>query len=119
MRKSSKKYEHIPIEEWLKKRDELVEKANEDCFSNDIVLNERELKCEKILFKLRQQMLEEDPVICTGHYPDKLPKLKKSELYNALDKMPKPGHLHLHCTAGVSVDWMINKLLYYDYVYLN
>ena len=50
---TSKKYEHIPIDEWLEKRDDMVEEANKDCFSNDIHLNDRELKAEKILFKLR------------------------------------------------------------------
>lgn len=119
MRTTSKKYEHIPIEEWLRQRDDLVDKANEDLFSNDIVLNEREEKCEKILIKLRQQMLTEDPVINTGHYPDKLPKLKSSKLYDALDRMPKPAHLHVHTTAGVNVDWLVQKLCYYDFVYLN
>ena len=42
------------MDEWFKQRDELVAEANDEIFSNDIVLNDRELKCEKVLFKLRQ-----------------------------------------------------------------
>ena len=64
-------------------------------------------------------MLAEDPTIATGDYYEKLPKLKDSELYNALDRMPKPGLMHLHLTAALRVDWMVEKLCYYDFVYLN
>ena len=33
--------------------------------------------------------------------------------------MPKPGLLHVHATAMARVDWMVKKLCYYDFVYLN
>ena len=64
-------------------------------------------------------MLTEDPVVATGPFHEKRDKIKKSELYDALNKMPKPGLLHLHATAAVRVEWIVQKLCYYEFVYLN
>lgn len=107
------------MDEWTKERDELVVDANAEIFSKDIVLTERELQCEQKLFKLRQEMFEEDPVIITGDYSEKLEKIKTSALYTALNGMPKPGLLHVHATATARIDWLVKKLCYYDFVYLN
>jgi hypothetical protein len=61
-------------------------------------------------------MLEEDPVICTGPFQDKLEKLKNSPIYDCLDMMPKTAVHHLHLTATSQVDFLI-KLTYNDFVY--
>lgn len=94
-------------------------KANREEFAIDINLNERELKAEKKLFKLRRDMLEADPVIHTGPYEEKRPKLMASEIYKCLDIMPKPVIHHIHLTAAATPEWLVQKLCYYDYVYYN
>ena len=33
--------------------------------------------------------------------------------------MPKPVVQHIHLTAALRIDWLIENLLYYDFVYLN
>jgi len=33
--------------------------------------------------------------------------------------MPKPVIHHIHLTAACPVDFLVDKLLYYDYVYFN
>ena len=63
------------MDKWIKKRDELVELSNQDLFSKDIVLSEKEIAAEKKLTKMREDLLLEDATICTGSYYDKLPKL--------------------------------------------
>ena len=64
-------------------------------------------------------MLSDDPVINTGPYYEKLPKLLKSDLYDCLNIMPKPAIHHIHLTAACPLDFLVSKLCYYDYVYYN
>lgn len=64
-------------------------------------------------------MFEDDPTIITGDYSTKLEAIKTSDLYTALNGMPKPGLLHVHATATARVEWLVKKLCYYDFVYLN
>ena len=64
-------------------------------------------------------MLKEDPTIAFGDWYSKVNFLKESGLYECLDVMPKPAVHHIHLTAGVEIDFVVNKILYYDYVYFN
>lgn len=109
---------HIPFEEWLKERDNMVDLANENCFSNDIILDERETKCEKILAKMREELLTEDTTINTGSYEEKSPKIANSNLFDCLKTMPKPSMAYFYL-CSCSPEWIVKKLLYYDFVYLN
>ena len=64
-------------------------------------------------------MLTEDPVIHTGPYEEKQPKIMASDLYKCLDMMPKPVLQHVHLTASARIEWLVEKLCYYEYVYFN
>lgn len=103
----------------MQQRDQIVNLANKDCFSNDIVLNERELKCEKILAKLREDMFSEDSIINTGDFVEKSETISNSKLFDCLNCMPKPGMLGMLYAASVRASWIVEKLCYYDFVYLN
>jgi hypothetical protein len=97
----------------------LVDLGNKDHFSNELVLVEKAMKVEKKMAKLRKQMFEEDDCIITGDYYSKLEKLKASPLYDCLNMMPKPAVHHIHLTAACPVEFMVEKLCYYDFVYFN
>ena len=101
------------------KRLALIKMANRDHFSNDIFLRKKELEAEKKLKKLRQQLLTKDPYCILGSLYDKMDLLKKSALYQCLDKMPKPAVHHIHLTAACDIDYIVHDLLYFDYVYYN
>ena len=107
------------IEKWTAKRAELIKRADEDHFSNDINPDHKELKAEKKLVLLRKKLLENDPTIATGFYYDKLPQLLGSSLYECLNKMPKPGVHHIHLTASCPIQFLIDKICMYDHVYYN
>ena len=107
------------MDKWIKKRDELVELSNQDLFSKDIVLSEKEIAAEKKLTKMREDLLLEDATICTGSYYDKLPKLMSSSVYECLNIMPKPVVHHIHLTAACPISFLVEKLCYYDFVYYN
>ena len=107
------------MQKWTEERDELVELSNQDLFSKDINLSEKELAAEKKLAKLREDLLLEDDTIVTGSYYDKLPKLLSSEVYECLNIMPKPVVHHIHLTAACPISFLVDKLCYYDFVYYN
>ena len=107
------------MDEWFKERDDLVNDANAEIFSKDIVLTDAESRCDAILKEMRRKLLEKDPVIVTGAYSEKLDSLKQSDVHAALNLMPKPGLLHVHATATAKVEWLVKKLCYYDFVYLS
>lgn len=107
------------MDKWTKERDELVQLSNKDLFSNSVKLSVKAIAAEKKLFKLRDEMLQNDPSICTGFYYDKLAALKSSKLYDCLNIMPKTAVHHIHLTAAASIDFLVHKLCYYDFVYFN
>lgn len=88
-------------------------------FSNDVTLSAKARAAEKKLAKMREQLLLEDDTITTGSYYDKLPKLLGSEVYDCLNKMPKPVVHHIHLTAACPIEFLVEQLCYYDYVYYN
>jgi hypothetical protein len=111
----------IDINQWRQEKQKLVNLGNKDHFSNEVVFVQKDkaLNAEKKLFKLRKQMLEEDDCIVTGSYYDKLQKLLKSPLYDCLNVMPKPVIHHIHLTAACPVDFLVEKICYFDFVYFN
>jgi hypothetical protein len=104
---------------WNKEKDELVILSNKDMFSNSVKLTAKEMSAETKLHRLRDQMLLADETVATGFYYDKLPTLLASPLYECLNVMPKTAVHHIHLTAAASIDFLIRKLCYYDFVYFN
>lgn len=107
------------LEEFMKKRKELIDRSNADRFSVDIELSKKEQKAEAKLMQIHKKMFDEDATIATGAYYDKLPKLLASDLYDCLNVMPKPVVHHIHLTAACPISYLVEKLLYYDFVYYN
>jgi len=64
-------------------------------------------------------MKDEDDCIITGNYYEKLPKLLNCKLYDIFMEMPKTVVQHIHLTAACNIDFLVNKLCYYDFVYFN
>lgn len=100
-------------------RDALIKQSNASHFSNHITLTKRAFEAEKRLKKLRAAMFEEDPTCAIGDFYSKLPFLLRSPLYECLNLMPKPAVHHIHLTAAVDINFIVKKILHYDYVYFN
>lgn len=79
----------------------------------------REEKCEKVLAKLREELLDADSIVNTGDFSEKSEKIKTSKLYDALNLMPKPALLGKFYRSSVKVEWLIKELCYHSFVYLN
>jgi len=88
-------------------------------FSNDTQISTKAALAEKKLMRLRQEMIDEDDCIVTGSYYEKLPKLTGSKLYDCFMHMPKTVIHHIHLTAACNIDFLVDKLCYYDFVYFN
>lgn len=82
-------------------------------FASDILLNYEEIVAEKKLNALREKMFEEDPCLLQYDFAKKINKILKSPLYESLYRMPKPAIHHLHMTATVSTDFLLD--LTYDW----
>jgi len=113
------KEQHVDMRVWAEKKELLVKFSNQLHFSNDIILQKKAITAEKKLFKLREKMFMADDTIATGFYYDKLKSLQDSPLYECLNLMPKPAVHHIHLTAACNIDFLVQKLCYYDFVYFN
>ena len=61
-----------------------------------MAMDKRNEKAERKLFKLRDEMITENPVLHTGYYIKNSREMMKSGLYDCLNVMPKPVIHHLH-----------------------
>jgi hypothetical protein len=106
-------------EKFLKDSHQLLLNSTADHFSNEIELSKRELIAERKLSELRDKLYSEDSTIVTGYYYDKVDKIHNSEVFDCLNKMPKPVLHHIHLTASSPVDFLVSELCYDDFVYFN
>lgn len=81
-----------------------------------MTLDYKEQVVDRKLSALRTQMLEEDPVLITAPYYEKLYKILKSPLHSVFKTLPKPAVHHTHLTAAADVKTLIN-FTYNSYVY--
>ena len=107
------------MEAWTKEKSDMVKRANELHFSKSMQLIPRALIAEKKLIRLREEMIRKDNTIHTGFLYDKQQALMSSDLYKCFYNMPKPVIHHIHLTASCPIDFLVEKLLYYDFVYFN
>jgi hypothetical protein len=101
------------IKEWESQKQLLIDKDMVIDFARDISLNYEEVVTERKLDSLREKMLEEDPCLLQHDFRTKIDKILKSPLYKCLYRMPKPAIHHLHMTATVSTDFLLE--LTYDW----
>jgi len=106
-------------EEYLLKRRQLIEEDKSFRFSSDIVLTEFEKKAGEVLEKLRGEIITMtfNPVIHS--YTEGKKVVESSQLYKTLNRMPKGGILHLHLTASVGVDYLVDVISYGDHLWIN
>ncbi len=106
----------------MAKRQELIEIEKRMHFSYDLEasLTDEERAVDKILSQLKiKDGLKDDNYNAVIHdYFTNFEKLRKSNLYEVFDSMPKGGLHHVHTTAAPSVDFYV-KLTYNDCVYFN
>ena len=107
------------MDAWNNEKSKMVTLANELHFSNKMHVAPREAVAEKKLIRLRDEMLRKDNTIHTGFIYDKQKALMSSDLYSCFYNMPKPVIHHIHLTASCPIDFLVEKLLYYDFVYFN
>lgn len=103
-------------DDWMKEKNALVLADAKRSFSANILLSDIGIVVNRKLEKLRAKMLLEDPVIHTGRYYEKLPKLLASDLFKCFRFMPKMAIHHTHLTACTDLSFLVS-LTYNDFVY--
>ncbi|CAI2366195.1 unnamed protein product [Moneuplotes crassus] len=110
---------NLTSDNYDEKRAALIKEANEDYFTFDVPeLTEKEQRANDIIQDLREQVVQGDhsPLLLPYYEGKKL--ISGSNLHQAIRKMPKGAHLHLHSSAAYPLDLMI-QLTYKDDAYYN
>lgn len=100
---------------YLQDRQKLVQADSLTAFDADLQLNKKEKSVNDKLIRLREQMKAD--YLQSGFFPPSHPFLKSKEhiestkLYELFQQMPKGGMLHLHASAAVDFDWLIEKAI--------
>jgi adenosine deaminase CECR1 len=91
-------------------------------FDAELTLSPKEQAVNEKLVRLREQMQAD--YLQTGFFPPTHPFLKSKEhiedtrLYELFQQMPKGGMLHLHASAAVDFNWLIDKAISMENCYV-
>lgn len=105
------------IVDYYKRRKRLLKKASESHFAKDVpYLSKKERKVEEELNKLRNKVVQGDhsPLLLDFYESKKI--IEESLIFEALCKMPKGAHLHVHATSAIPIDFLM-ELTREDSVY--
>ncbi len=108
--------------DYLQQRTSLVEENQSKRFDKDIVLNEREKQLNEMLIVHRKKMLANYKA--ASFLPPAEPFFKSKEhienttLFEFFRMMPKGGIQHLHSSAGIDFQWLINRAEQEPYCYI-
>ena len=100
---------------YLEDRQQLLRADSLTAFDADLQLNAKEMVVNEKLIKLREQMKADYQQ--TGFFPPTHPFLKSKEhiestrLYQLFQQMPKGGMLHLHASAAVDFEWLVDEAI--------
>lgn len=106
------------IQEYLDKRQKFIQDEFALGFESDVELNEREKLANAVIITAKQKELNEgflhpyhfNPA---RHQFEALKDIRKSELFQIIQRMPKGGILHAHDTALCSTDFIVS-LTYHE-----
>ncbi len=110
------------LQEYLSTRDSLLKVDSLLYFDRGETLNEDELRLESYLTSLQREM--------NGHYKAEhffpparnfyvsKAHIESTPLFKILQKMPKGGALHLHASAMGDVDWIIDRAIETEEMYV-
>lgn len=100
------------LEKYLAERQKLIENEYSVGFESDVELNDREKLANEVIKAAKAKEVDEglkDPYRFkpARHLFEVLKDIRKSELFQIIQKMPKGGILHAHDTALCSTDYII------------
>jgi len=112
--------EEISGDNYQSKRDELIKKDKSTYFTVDVpFLTDKEKQVEKMLFELRDRVVQGDQTPLKLEFYDGKKIVETSKIYQAIFKMPKGAHLHLHTSAAMPLDVVLGftkeDFVYYSF----
>lgn len=101
------------ISQYYEDRKDFLSSEMESSVGSDIVLNEMEIKANKIIMKAKEKelnigFLKPHLFNPARHIFEILDVVKKSKLFQIIQNMPKGGILHAHETALCSADYVVS-----------
>lgn len=100
-------------DEYIKNRNQFIANETEQGFGMDIELNENEKIANEIIMEAKYKEISvglQDPNAFnpSRHIFEVMDKIKQSELFKIIQKMPKGGLLHIHNLAICSIDYVVS-----------
>ena len=110
------------LSDYLIERQNVMDEQHHRLLGSDIVLNEKEQMANEILMRAKLKEIDEgfqNPFnfAPARHLFEVLNKIKESEVFHIIEKMPKGAILHAHDTALVSADYLVT-LTYRDNLWI-
>eukprot|EP00095_Tigriopus_kingsejongensis_P007315 snap_masked-scaffold431_size173393-processed-gene-0.12 protein:Tk07315 transcript:snap_masked-scaffold431_size173393-processed-gene-0.12-mRNA-1 annotation:"hypothetical protein DAPPUDRAFT_307202" len=104
------------LDDYLKERQSVIEAENNAYLGSDVELGPEEVLANEKLMALKWSELDlafsESSYAPSQHFFQWREQMERSELFQALQTMPKGGNLHTHDFSMVSVDWVISNVTY-------
>lgn len=109
------------IQEYLAKRQQLVDIEQQTNFESDVQLSKHEQMANRVIMAAKQLELDEghsNPHLFNParQFFEVLDRINASKLFKIMKAMPKGGILHAHDTALVSTDFIVS-LTYRDHLW--
>lgn len=94
-------------------RNNILQRELDMMLGNEIELSDSEMKANEIIMELKKQELEKgflEPHLfdLSKHFFEYKEKVKDSQLFKLIQKMPKGAVLHVHDTGLLSPDYVLN-----------
>lgn len=105
-----------PETDYWKLRKRLLQKEKSSALGGNLTLTAKETEASRIILQLKHQELEKghrnDSDFLPGqHFLKSRDRIADSQVFKAIREMPKGACLHLHLTASVSADFVLNNIL--------
>lgn len=104
-------------QDYKNKRDDLIKKDKSSYFTSDVKeLTTREKQVEEQMFKMRDQVVQGDHSPLKLEFYEGKKVVEDSKIFDVMHMLPKGAHLHLHTSAAIPIDLMM-EFTKEDYVY--
>nr|XP_687719.2 adenosine deaminase CECR1-A [Danio rerio] len=91
-----------------RQREQMLQQELLQQIGGNMELNEAEKRMDSLLYMLKMKEITLSPFPPANHFFKVRHIIQQSPIFKLLQKMPKGAALHIHNSAMVSVDWLLN-----------
>lgn len=99
-------------------REALMHQENSMQVGGRVLMSEAEQRLDARLRRLKEEEVARAVFLPAMHFFKARPLIRKSPVYDLLQKMPKGGVLHVHDFSMVAVEWLVSNVTYRPHCYI-